>query len=54
MAKKWLRVPEYAQALNEVLGPGSEATPINLFVEHEERLRGKGRLLFEPWLDLVG
>jgi GMP synthase (glutamine-hydrolysing) len=54
MAKEWLRVPEYAQALNEVLGPGSEGTLISQFVKYEERLCEKGRLYFERWLDLVG
>lgn len=54
MAKEWLKVPEYDQALNDVLGPGSETTLISQFGEYEERLRGKGRLLFERWLDLAG
>jgi GMP synthase (glutamine-hydrolysing) len=52
MAKAWLAVPEYAQALNEVLGPGSGAALIDQFGEYEARLRGQGRLLFERWLDL--
>jgi hypothetical protein len=54
MAEEWLKVPEYAKTLNDVLGPGAETTLINHFSEYEERLRGKGRLLFERWLDLVG
>jgi GMP synthase (glutamine-hydrolysing) len=52
MARDWLDVPEYAQALNEVLGPGSGAPLIEQFGEYDARLRGQGRLLFERWLDL--
>ena len=53
MVGEWLDVPEYAQALHEVLGPGSGATLIEQFGEYETRLRGQGRLLFERWLDLA-
>ena len=52
MAREWLQVPEYARSLNDSLGPGSAATLIDEFGEHEGRLRAHGRRLFERWLDL--
>jgi GMP synthase (glutamine-hydrolysing) len=52
MVKQWLDVPEYASALNQVLGPGSDATLVGQFVKYEEHLRARGRLLFDRWLDL--
>jgi hypothetical protein len=34
MAEEWLKVPEYAKTLNDVLGPGAETTLINHFSEY--------------------
>ncbi len=54
MAEAWLEVPEYADALDEALGPGAAGTFIDRFAQYEEELRGRGRRLFERWLDLPG
>jgi GMP synthase-like glutamine amidotransferase len=52
MVKEWLEVPEYASALDQVLGPGSQGTLVRQFAKYEKQLRERGRLLFERWLDL--
>jgi hypothetical protein len=52
MAREWLRVPAYAEALVQALGPGAHTNLINEFARYEERLRGQGRRLFERWLAL--
>jgi GMP synthase (glutamine-hydrolysing) len=52
MAEDWLRVPAYAQSLNEALGADSATTLMDQFGKSAERLRGDGRRLFARWLDL--
>ncbi len=52
MAEQWLDVPAYAEALTQVLGPGSAEKLISQFAEYEQRLRARGRQLFERWLNL--
>jgi GMP synthase-like glutamine amidotransferase len=53
MAAEWADVPEYADALESVLGPGSATALINDLGAHAEELRGFGRQIFERWLELA-
>ena len=53
MAEEWTRVPAYAEALVQVLGPGSETALVDQLAAHAEELRAHGRRLFERWFDLV-
>ena len=53
MAAEWADVPEYADALQSVLGPGSATALINDLGAHAEELRGFGRQIFERWLELA-
>jgi GMP synthase (glutamine-hydrolysing) len=52
MAEEWTRVPEYADALARVLGPGSETALVDKLAAQADELRANGRRLFERWLDL--
>ena len=52
MAKQWLAVPEYAQSLNDALGPGAATDLITQYAKRQDELRAQGRHLFERWLDL--
>ena len=51
MAEEWARVPEYAEALARVLGPGSAARFVEQVAEHADAMRTHGRVLFEHWLE---
>lgn len=53
MAEEWARVPAYAEALTQVLGPGSATELVEQLAAHADELRAHGRRLFERWLDLV-
>jgi GMP synthase (glutamine-hydrolysing) len=52
MAEEWARVPAYAEALANVLGPGSVMALVDQLAAHAEELRSHGRRIFERWLDL--
>jgi len=53
MAEEWTRVPEYAEALAQVLGPGSETALVDALAEHAEEMRAHGRALFARWVEHV-
>ena len=53
MAAEWADVPEYADALARVLGPGSAAALLDELGARADELRAHGRQLFERWLELV-
>lgn len=53
MAEEWARVPEYADALAAVLGPGSATALVEQLSARSEELLGHGRSLFGRWLDLA-
>jgi hypothetical protein len=53
MGEEWSRVPAYADALAQVLGPGSATELVDQLGAHAEQLRAHGRLMFERWLELV-
>jgi GMP synthase (glutamine-hydrolysing) len=53
IAREWVNIPEYAQALTQALGSAATSALMDRFVEYEQRLRGQGRQLFERWLDLA-
>ncbi len=49
MARAWGAVPEYAAALDRVLGPASIDRLVGELAAHEAELRASGRRLFERW-----
>jgi GMP synthase-like glutamine amidotransferase len=53
MAEEWTRVPEYAAALAQVLGPGSESALVDALAAHADELRGHGAALFGRWVEHV-
>ena len=53
MAEEWARVPEYANALTAVLGPGSARAFVEELAARSEELLGHGRSVFGHWLDLA-
>ena len=53
MAEEWARVPAYADALAEVLGPGSATALVDQLAARAEEMLAHGRQLFGRWLDLV-
>ena len=53
MAEEWARVPAYADALAEVLGPGSATALVDQLDARAGEMLGHGRHLFGRWLDLV-
>ena len=53
MAEEWARVPEYADALERVLGPGSAAGFVEQLAAHADAMRAHGRTLFARWLELA-
>ena len=53
MAAEWADVPEYADALERVLGPGSANALVDQLGAHADELRAHGRQMFERWLELV-
>ena len=52
MAAEWADVPEYADALERVLGPGSATALVDQLGAHADELRAHGRQMFERWLEL--
>jgi hypothetical protein len=53
MAEEWARVPAYADALAQVLGPGSAAALVDELSLRADEMLGLGRRLFARWLDLA-
>jgi GMP synthase-like glutamine amidotransferase len=53
MAEEWARVPAYADALEQVLGPGSATALVDELGVRAEEMRAHGRRLFRRWSDLV-
>jgi GMP synthase (glutamine-hydrolysing) len=53
MAEEWARVPTYADALAQVLGPGSATALVDELGVRAEEMRAHGRRLFRQWSDLV-
>jgi GMP synthase (glutamine-hydrolysing) len=53
MAEEWARVPAYADALAEVLGPGSASALVDQVGARAGEMLAHGRRLFGRWLDLV-
>jgi GMP synthase (glutamine-hydrolysing) len=53
MAEEWARVPAYADALADVLGPGAAPALVDQLAARAEGMLAHGRALFERWLDLV-
>ena len=53
MAEEWARVPAYADALAEVLGPGAAPALVDQLAARAEEMLAHGRALFGRWLDLV-
>jgi GMP synthase (glutamine-hydrolysing) len=51
LARVWADVPEYANALERVLGPGALDNLIEHLEEHEDAMRAHAIGLFERWLD---
>ena len=51
MAEEWARVPAYADALAQVLGPGSAAGFVEQLAEHADAMRAHGHGLFSRWLE---
>jgi GMP synthase-like glutamine amidotransferase len=51
MAEEWTRVPEYAEALEQVLGPGSESALVDALAAHADELRGHGKAMFARWIE---
>ena len=51
MAEEWARVPAYADALAQVLGPGSADALVEQLAQHADAMRAHGRLLLSRWLD---
>jgi GMP synthase-like glutamine amidotransferase len=53
LARVWADVPEYARALDRVLGPGALDDLIAGLEGHADEMRGHARSLFERWLDVA-
>jgi len=53
MAGEWAEVPEYAAALDRVLGPGGADRLLGAVAERADEMLAHGRTLFERWLDHV-
>jgi GMP synthase-like glutamine amidotransferase len=53
MAAEWAGVPEYADALERVLGPGSATELVDELGSRADELQANGRQIFERWLGLV-
>jgi GMP synthase-like glutamine amidotransferase len=50
LAREWVDVPEYAEALERVLGPGALDDLIGRLEVHGTEMLGHARRLFERWL----
>ena len=53
MAREWAEVPEYAESLERVLGPGALARLIAELESGRETMARHAETLFERWLDHV-
>ena len=53
MAREWADVPEYAESLERVLGPGTTGDFVARIEERSAEMLAHGRRLFERWLDTV-
>jgi GMP synthase (glutamine-hydrolysing) len=53
MAREWADVPEYAEALERVLGPGSAERLVAQVAQGSTQMLLHARSLFERWLDVV-
>jgi len=53
LAGEWAGVPEYAAALDRVLGPGGADRLLGSVADHADEMLAHGRRLFERWLDHV-
>jgi len=53
MVREWAAVPEYAEYLERVLGPGSGERLLRQVKVRVDDLQEQGRLLFERWLEVV-
>ena len=53
LAREWADVPEYAEALERVLGPGALADLIGRVEEHAAEMTRNAKTLFQRWLDLA-
>jgi len=53
MAEEWTRVPAYAEALAQVLGPGSASALVDALAGRAEEMRAHGRALFGRWVEQV-
>ena len=53
MAREWADVPEYAEALARVLGPGSAEELVAQVARGSTEMLLHARTLFERWLDVV-
>ena len=53
MAEEWARVPAYADALAEMLGPGSATALVDKLAARADEMLAHGRGVFGRWLDLV-
>jgi len=51
-AREWAEVPEYAESLERVLGPGALDRLIEQLEEDADSMLGHARRLFERWLDV--
>ena len=51
MAQEWAKVPEYAAALERVLGEDGAARLLDEFEQRADELAGHARGVFERWLD---
>jgi GMP synthase (glutamine-hydrolysing) len=51
MAREWAAIPAYAQALDDVLGPGSAPALLAGYAARAAELNGYAGLLFERFLD---
>jgi GMP synthase-like glutamine amidotransferase len=53
MAREWADVPEYAEALERVLGPGSAEELVMQVAQGSTQMLLHARTLFERWLDVI-
>jgi GMP synthase (glutamine-hydrolysing) len=53
MAREWADVPEYAVALERVLGPGSAEELVEQVERGSTQMLTHARTLFERWLDVI-
>jgi GMP synthase-like glutamine amidotransferase len=53
MVREWAAVPEYADYLERVLGPGSGERLLRQVKVRVDDLQEQGRVMFERWLDVV-